>query len=167
MQSVKSKKKADVKGSLPTNKLKKKSGKGITNNNPNYIQTTPPKYLDAKAKYAYQRLAKALNSSPMAQTSALDKELLEVLAINYSLMQEAVRTIDEHGQTYTTESGQVKVNPSVGIIDKASKNIKTCLDGLGMSPSSRAKILGDLTKDDAEDDSGQTLEQMLGGGTDF
>lgn len=167
MQAIKSKKKGRAKGGSPKKKVKKKSGKGITNDNPNYIQTTPPKYLDAKARYAYQRLAKALNNSPMVQTSVLDKELLEILAINYSMLQTAVEDIQEYGQTYATKSGQVKANPSVGIVDKATKNIKACLDGLGMSPSSRAKILGDLVKDDKDDDSGETLEQMLGGGSDF
>lgn len=143
--------------------VKNKKSKKSESINFNKIQESAPRYMDGKARYCYTRLARALNNSPLAQTNVLDKELLELLAINYSMLETAVKDLADNGQTYVTSSGLIKANPSAGIVDKATSKIKACLDGLGMSPSSRAKILGDLTKDNSDDD-GQSLEQLLGGG---
>lgn len=159
MESVKSKRKAT--NSKPKTTTKKSKPASFDK-----LQENAPRYMDGKARYCYTRLAKALNNSPLAQTNVLDKELLELLAINYSMLETAVKDLADNGQTYVTSSGQIKANPSTGIVDKATGKIKACLDGLGMSPSSRAKILGDLAKNDNDDDS-PSLEEMLGGGSDF
>lgn len=120
------------------------------------LQLSAPSYLKGKARYCYERLAKQLVESKFIKQ--LDKELLESLSINYELQQNAYADVNANGATYVADNGMVKKNPSIDIVDKATKNIKSLCTELGMSPTSRANILSNLKED--ENKNAPSIDEM-------
>lgn len=144
---------------LTTDKSDRKDQREATENlientqNMDALQLTAPKFLKGKAKYMYEQLAPKLQAQQFVKD--VDINIVASLCVNYELLQNAYENIEETGQTYITESGQIRKNPSTDILMNASKNIKSLASELGLTPASRAQLFNVEPTN-----TGMTLEQM-------
>lgn len=144
---------------LTTNKSDRKDQREATENlidstqDMDALQLTAPKFLKGKAKYMYEQLAPKLQSQQFVKD--VDINIVASLCVNYELLQNAYADIEENGQTYITESGQIRKNPNADILMNASKNIKSLASELGLTPASRAQLFNVEPTNN-----GMTLEQM-------
>lgn len=113
-----------------------------------------PKFLDAVGSSMYRQLVKKLNDTGYAIKS--DQPLVESFAMAYSVMRQAWAEIQDKGTTYTNENGRIYANPAVGQLDVAQKQLKSVANELGLSPQSRASLVG--ISSDPEDDVESTSE---------
>ena len=128
----------------------------------NELSASPPNYLSGAARYLWRRIVPILIEQYDVQK--LDRTIVESLCINYQIMRLSYESIKENGTQYLTEGGLIKPNPAVSDIDKASKNLRSACDALGMTPRGRVELLS-ITVDDEEDDQAEIDEVMktLGG----
>ena len=128
----------------------------------NNLSASPPEYLGGTARYLWRRIVPILIEQYDVQK--LDRTIVESLCINYQIMRLSYESIKENGTQYLTEGGLIKPNPAVSDIDKASKNLRSACDALGMTPRGRVELLS-ITVDDEEDDQAEIDEMMktLGG----
>lgn len=102
------------------------------------LQSTAPKFLKGKAKYMYEQLAPKLQSQQFVKD--VDVNIVASLCVNYELLQNAYADIQSNGQTYITDSGQIKKNPNVDILINVTKNIRSLASEIGLTPISRAQM---------------------------
>lgn len=140
------------------------------------IQSTPPRVLQGKARWAYNQLQPILADIGLVKQTDLQSVIS--LCMNIELLNTSYEDIQENGTVkpvYKTVvspvSGEVlatdftgyKRNPSTQILDSATAKIKTLSEALGLTPQARASLLS-LAKDDEE---GESLSDMLNKGSDF
>ncbi|CAK1233745.1 Phage terminase [Fructobacillus fructosus] len=126
----------------------------MANNN---LSASPPDYLGGTARYLWRRIVPILIEQYDVQN--LDRTIVESLCINYQIMRLAYESIKENGTQYLTDSGLIKPNPAVSDIDKASKNLRSACDALGMTPKGRSELLA-ITVDDDETNQADIEEMM-------
>mgnify|MGYP004700537869 CR=1 FL=1 len=102
------------------------------------LQTSAPAYLKGRARYQYEQLVPVLRESQWVKN--LDVQIVASLCVNYQLLQDGYKDINEHGQTYMSENGSIRKNPNVDIVNNATKNIKALSSDLGLTPASRATL---------------------------
>lgn len=123
------------------------------------LKRTAPRFLESSAKYFYEQLAKNLVDYKLVKN--LDQTLLVSMAINYQLLKESYEDVQKNGQTQINDQGLIKKNPAIDTIDKATKNIKALANELGMSPTSRAKIINDVQENaNAEEEKSKTMADL-------
>ncbi|MBC9118642.1 phage terminase small subunit P27 family [Fructobacillus fructosus] len=126
----------------------------MANNN---LSASPPDYLGGTARYLWRRIVPILIEQYSVQK--LDRTIVESLCINYQIMRLSYESIKEHGTQYVTDNGLIKSNPAVSDIDKATKNLRSACDSLGMTPTARAELLSITVDDDETDQAG--IAEML------
>lgn len=86
----------------------------------------------------YEQLAPKLQSQQFVKD--VDVNIVASLCVNYELLQNAYADIQLNGQTYITDSGQIKKNPNVDVIITVTKNIRSLASEIGLTPISRAQM---------------------------
>ena len=107
-----------------------------------------PKHLTGEAKKMWETIVPFLNESGYVINA--DSSAVETLAMNYQMLREAYDSVKKLGILYKAGEKYFK-NPAVGIIDSATKAIKSVGSDLGLSPQSRATLI-DMANSDDEDD---------------
>lgn len=123
----------------------------------NNLSSSPPEYLGGTARYLWRRIVPML--AEQYDVQKLDRTIVESLCINYQIMRMSYESIKKNGTQYATEGGLIKPNPAVSDVDKASKNLRSACDALGMTPRGRAELLS-ISVDDDEDDQ-EDLNAMM------
>lgn len=121
------------------------------------LPTKAPEYLEGIAKDMYELLAKELNKTEFV--TSLDQSSLESFAINYQLLRESYKALNDYGAIYRAPNGDLKRNPVSGTINTASSAVQKFGASLGMTPASRASLIALAPKEtiNAED-----LENVFG-----
>lgn len=102
-----------------------------------------PDWLDDLARAEWQRLLPLITGS--VPVSKLDLPLFASYCQAYSDAQHAQADIRKNGQTFTTDNGMVRMNPSVKLKLDATNQMMRLADALGLSVYScvRMQIKGD------------------------
>lgn len=124
----------------------------------NNLSASPPDYLNGTARYLWRRIVPMLVEQYDVQK--VDRTIVESLCINYHILRLSYDSIKEKGAQYITDGGLIKSNPAVSDIDKASKNLRSACDALGMTPKGRAELLAILSNDDSDEDDGEFEDMM-------
>ena len=139
------------------------------------LQTTPPKFLKGKARYAYSRVVEQLDKQGVVKQSDLD--IVVSLAIQLEILQRAYDKLEQLDVQYPiykavqdvdgailehTYQGDKK-NVAVGTISDATKNIKSLCNDLGLTPASRATLLQNIDNDSDT----ESLSDMINKGAGF
>lgn len=111
-----------------------------------------PSHLDAKAKTAWSKLCKELDS--MGVLTLADAYALEVLVGVYAQIRDLQKALKTHGSTtYKTiaTSGEevYKAYPEYGQLIQAQNMFRSYITEFGLTPSSRSKV---STTDKVEND---------------
>lgn len=112
------------------------------------LSETAPQHLTGEAKKMWETIVPFLNESGYVINA--DSSAVETLAMNYQMLREAYESVKNVGILYTAGEKYFK-NPAVGIIDSATKVIKSVGSDLGRSPQSRATLI-DMANSDDEDE---------------
>ncbi len=121
------------------------------------LSETAPKHLTGDAKRLWETVVPFLNESGYVINA--DSSAVETLVMNYQMLREAYESVKSIGILYEAGDKYFK-NPAVGIIDSATKVIKSVGSDLGLSPQSRATLI-DMANSD--DDEGQDWVSHFGG----
>jgi len=108
-------------------------------NCPHYIRK------DRTAKREWDRIVPQLYD--LGLLTNVDRSILELYCVNYSLFVWATEDIRENGHIAKTRGGD-KANPAVAIAREAAKIIKACAVEFGLTPSSRSRIKVPKKKED-------------------
>lgn len=123
----------------------------------NKLPVKAPSHLTEEAKLLWEKIVPELNET--GYVIGIDASVVETLAMNYQMLREGYESIKEIGITYKAGDKTFK-NPAVGIVDSATKVIKSISSDLGLSPQSRATLI-DMAGD-TEDDEGDDLAKRFG-----
>lgn len=96
-----------------------------------------PDWLPAEAKEEWNRIVPILIE--MKILTGADRVCLENYCLAYGRAVQMQRFIDEHGYSYSTETGFRKY-PEVGILEQAQQLMKGFLSEFGLSPASRSRV---------------------------
>lgn len=105
----------------------KQAGEGL-----DPLQVTAPNHMNSIAKQEYKRIIKDLQKLPLRN---LDRATLEMYCLWYSVMKETSRELNKQGMYI-----EGKPNPLISVLDKATKNIKSTVNDLGLSVDSRMRL---------------------------
>lgn len=139
------------------------------------LQSTPPKTLKGKARYAYTQLFPILKESGFVTQADIDTVTL--LCMQVQVYKEAYDHIAEDGiqvklyELIKDNTGKVVdkelagfcKNPSVKMLDDATKSFRGLADDLGLTPAARARLM-EIVDDD---DDGESMSDLLSKGSDF
>nr|WP_196777178.1 phage terminase small subunit P27 family [Weissella cibaria] len=95
------------------------------------LSETAPQHLTGEAKKMWETIVPFLNESGYVINA--DSSAVETLAMNYQMLREAYESVKNVGILYTAGEKYFK-KPAVGIIDSATKVIKSVGSDLGLSP---------------------------------
>lgn len=121
------------------------------------LSENAPQHLTGEAKKMWETIVPFLNES--GYVIHADSSAVETLAMNYQMLREAYESVKSIGILYEAGEKYFK-NPAVGIIDSATKVIKSVGSDLGLSPQSRATLI-DMAS--ADDDDTQDWATHFGG----
>ena len=125
--------------------------------NATQLQSTPPKVLKGKARYAYTQLYPILKESGFVTEA--DVDTVTLLCMQIQVYKESYDSIAEYGIQF--DSG--KKNPAVKMLDDATKSFRGLADDLGLTPAARARLLETVEQDDG----GESMSELLNKGSDF
>lgn len=138
--------------------LKKLAGnpgkKALPDNEPQPEKGRPPKPLamGPKASELWDRLSDELYG--MGVLTSVDGLALRMLCENWERFMEARRIVNAYGSmTYETQSTGgilIKVNPAVGIMERADRAIRGWCSEFGLTPAARSRV--EKALDDGEED---------------
>lgn len=92
-----------------------------------------PGHLDGEARTAWEHLVGLLRAA--GNLDRTDPVLVEMYAINVSLLREAQRSIQADGLTMMTAMGTPKANPACAVANAASMRLKAIVEALGLCPA--------------------------------
>lgn len=121
------------------------------------LPETAPRHLDRIASRMWTQLVPVLNKTGI--TTIQDKAVVESFCMSYSMLRNAWGSIQEHGQTYESESGRIYKNPAVDILSDSQNKIKQLGGSIGLTPESRAAFV-DLGKSDGSEDLDKILSKF-------
>lgn len=99
-----------------------------------------PKWLTAEAKAEWRRVAKRLHDAGVL--TSVDRAVLAVYCQAWARWVEAEQMIDLHGQTTTNDKGVAYLSPWLTAAISARKDVAGFAAQLGMTPSSRSRLIG-------------------------
>ncbi|CAK7036931.1 MAG: hypothetical protein BACD_00149 [Bacteroides rodentium] len=134
-------------------------GRPLNENEPKPKKKAPacPKWLDGEARKEWKRLAKVLEE--MGVLTQLDMGVFATYCNAYARWKEADEFISQHGTVIKTPSGYVQQLPQVSIAQTYAKLMNRCAEQMGLTPSSRSRIIAAETSDPEDE-----MEELLGGG---
>lgn len=97
----------------------------------------PPEYLDRVGKAEYQRLSEVLEKGEILGKT--DPRLIELYALNYSLLLRATIELQEQPLTMMSKD-RMFVNPTIGVIHNTTAKLSAIQNELGLTPASNQKI---------------------------
>lgn len=107
------------------------------------LQKTTPKHLKSVAAAEYSRIRKQINTLPLRD---VDRGILELYCTWYAIYRKAEDDLRDSSLTYGD-----KPNPAIGVLDKATKNIRSLASELGLTVDSRMRI--NMPQKEKEEDS--------------
>lgn len=120
------------------------------------LQSTPPKILKGKARYAYTQLYPVLKESGFITQADIDTVTLFCMQVqNYK---DAYQNIVGEGA-----SVKGRPNPFIKTLNDVTKSVQLFADDLGLTPAARARLLETVEQDDG----GESMSDLLNKGGDF
>lgn len=98
----------------------------------------PPKYLDAVALEEWHEILPDIERTGIL--SIVDGRALALYCESYSRMVAARKEIESIGVITATDSEFVRVNPAVGVAERASAHMLRCLSEFGLTPAARSRV---------------------------
>ena len=113
-----------------------------------------PKWLEPEAKKEWRRLAKKLEQ--LGVLTEADMSVFASYCQAYARWKAAEEIISSHGFISKTPSGYLQAIPHVAIAKEYARIMNRCAEQLGLTPSSRSRLVagetgGATVKDDMED----------------
>ena len=113
-----------------------------------------PKWLDPEAKKEWRRLSKKLEQ--LGILTEADMSVFASYCQAYARWKAAEEIISSHGFISKTPSGYLQAIPHVAIAKEYARIMNRCAEQLGLTPSSRSRLVagetsGSTVKDDMED----------------
>lgn len=139
-----------------------------------------PSYFSNFAKKVWQATIPILKA--MEAVKKTDMSIVEAFCLNYEIMVNAYKDIQEHGQiqgiwkTVVLPTGEVlkdengkpksdfqgyKRNPSTQIFDAATAKIRSLASELGLTPASRASLISALSNQDKDVDIKKAMQEFF------
>lgn len=81
----------------------------------------------------------------------LDGPALQIAVEAYSRWKDASEQLAADGMTYVAPSGLIKVNPLVGVVERASAEFRAWVAEFGLSPAAERKLSSPAGDDDGEE----------------
>lgn len=100
---------------------------------------TCPSWLSPRAKTEWRWIAPKLAEQRII--TAIDRTLLAQYCESFASWQQAEKEIRKDGAVVPTGTGSVKASPWVHIRSQALAQMHRCLGELGMTPSSRSRLI--------------------------
>lgn len=100
---------------------------------------TCPDWLDNDAKTEWKRLAKTMHQ--MGVLSTTDRAMFAKYCQGWSMWKAAKLKLDEEGRVVINDKGVPVLNPWVSAEEKAVKQMSQAAAELGLTPSSRSRIV--------------------------
>jgi len=117
-----------------------------------------PKWLEPEAKKEWRRLAKKLEQ--LGVLTEADMSVFASYCQAYARWKAAEEIITNHGFVSKTPSGYLQTIPHVSIAKDYARIMNRCAEQLGLTPSSRSRLIAGDSSGGAADD----MEDLLGGG---
>jgi len=102
----------------------------LTSDGYKLLQISPPSYLSNTAKTEWKRIAPDLNKLPVR---ALDRAMVENYCTWYAMFKDTTKLVNKQAEPE-------KKLEYIGILDKITKNLKTCASELGLTVDSRMRL---------------------------
>jgi len=113
-------------------------------------RTSPPSHLGKIARQEWKRIFRVLYDHGLVTT--LDRALLAAYCQVYARWVQAEGELEEVGLTFKTEKGYVGQMPQVAIAQKAIDQLRAICQQLGLSASSRGRIVLPGAEEKEEDE---------------
>ena len=114
------------------------------------IRVTPPSQLPSDGRTLWTKIIK--NFESVESLTKIDEPNLELFCANYAMYRQALESVKKHGIVIETETG-LKKNPAVGVIDTATKTMRSLSTALGFDYQFREKVFAkDEKTDETETD---------------
>ena len=117
-----------------------------------------PKWLEPEAKKEWRRLSKQLEQ--IGVLTEVDQAAFASYCQAYARWKAAEEFITSHGYVSMTPAGYVQQLPHVSISQTYQKIMNRCAEQLGLTPSSRSRLIAGEPGGSIKDD----MEDLLGGG---
>ena len=117
-----------------------------------------PKWLEPEAKKEWRRLSKQLEQ--IGVLTEVDQAAFASYCQAYARWKAAEEFITSHGYVSMTPAGYVQQLPHVSISQTYQKIMNRCAEQLGLTPSSRSRLIAGEPGGTVKDD----MEELLGGG---
>ncbi|MGK0551908.1 phage terminase small subunit P27 family [Enterococcus faecalis] len=108
------------------------------------IRRSAPMQLPSEGKYLWTKIINNFDS--IDSLSKLDEPNLELFCANYAMYRRALESVKELGVVIKTETG-IKKNPAVGVIDTASKTMRSLSTALGFDYQFREKVIKEIDEE--------------------
>jgi len=105
---------------------------------PHHGRPTCPAPLSSAAKVEWKRIVPQLEE--MGLISKIDRTELALYCQAYARWKKAEAVINEKGELYKTQSGNVITSPMLWVANKAMEQCHKFLTEFGMTPASRGRI---------------------------
>ncbi len=110
-----------------------------------------PKWLKGVARKEWEWVVPMLER--LRIITEIDKGILVGYCVAYAALVDAEKKIKKHGDLMRTPSGYLQQSPYVGMRNRALDQLRKFESELGMSPSSRSRIVtGDFGNDEGGED---------------
>ena len=98
-----------------------------------------PEWMDPIARAEWRRVTKELKA--MGTLSTADRTLIITYCRTFSKWVNAEKVVIAKGYLMETPSGMIQANPYVGIANQAQKELRLLCAELGLTPSSRSRLV--------------------------
>jgi P27 family predicted phage terminase small subunit len=111
-----------------------------------------PKDLSKVARKEWDRIVRLLK--PTGVLARTDLAVLEMYCESYADFKDALKWVRKLGPLVKAKNGTIQHNPAIGICNTAKKITGRFASELGLTPSSRARLIVPGQGDDDDDDLG-------------
>lgn len=105
-------------------------------------KTTPPSWLDAEAKKEWNRLANSLYEIELLNPTF--RVAFAQYCQAYSAYVTAVEQAKKVPNIIKTTNGNIIQSPAVGIVNTKANELRKAMTEMGLTPSSRTRLIGEL-----------------------
>lgn len=107
---------------------------------PAFVRSTPrpPTWLPREAKAEWRRVVPGL--AKLGLLKAEDRAALTVYCVTWARYVRAVREVERDGFTVPTETGGVKRNPALAVVDAATVQLRAFATEFGLTPAAESRL---------------------------
>jgi len=110
------------------------------------LEVNCPKHLKGEARAEWRRIYPELKA--MGLISLIDRAALAVYCQAWERWVKYSKIVEEKGELYKTQSGNVITSPALWVANKAAEQMHKFLTEFGMTPASRSRLTASAPSSD-------------------